>query len=129
MGAIEAAPALVARALARGAVALAMGCALHSASSGAFEVCCIMAIGASLKFQPHRSGNLSVCLDVRVEQSRSGPSVQPVRHWQCGTPVSAAVHTPLAGLVQLLLQIGTAQGDVRLRYGRVVGGCGVVVGT
>ncbi len=56
MGAIEAAPALVARALARGAVALAMGCALHSASSGTFEVCCIMATRASLKFQPHRSG-------------------------------------------------------------------------
>lgn len=72
---------------------------------------------------PPRPGHLKY----GVEQSRSGPSVQPVRHWQCGAPVSAAVHTPLAGLVQLLLQIGTEQslgwpaGPVQLAWHRQKG--------
>lgn len=47
--------------------------------------------------------------EFRTEQSRSGPSAQPARHWQWGTPESAAVHTPLSGLVQLLLHTGTEQ--------------------
>jgi hypothetical protein len=57
---------------------------------------------------------------VRTEQSRSGPSAQPTRHWQWGTPESAAVHTPLSGLVQLLLHTGTVPIDDH-QSGRLLG--------
>ena len=125
MGAIEAPPALVARALARGAVALAMGRALHSASSGTFEVRCIMATRASLKFQPHRPG------EAKSVPRRTGGAVEvgsecparealAVRHARVGRRAHPVGRTRAV----VAADRHCTQGEVRLRYGRVVGGCG-----